>query len=153
MTERRPSLQRMPVENIMTKGVKTIEGNKLVEDCIKLMRDNDIGCVIVVEKETPVGIFTERDLLRRVAEDPGNLRRAMMDVMSRPLKAILPTATVWDAIGMMNDSRIRHLPVVDKEKLVGILSQRDVTRLIFSNKDLLLAGIGLEEMRRFMLGE
>jgi len=134
----------------MTRTVKTIEGRKLVEDSIKLMKENDIGCVVVTEKEVPVGIFTERDLLRRVAEDPNNLRLAMRDAMSKPLKTILPAATVWDAIEVMNNDKIRHLPVVDKGKLIGILSQRDLLRLFFSHKTLLLAAIGLEEMRRFM---
>jgi CBS domain-containing protein len=140
----------MPVENVMTKVVKTIEGRKSVEDSIKLMRENDIGCVVVMEKETPTGIFTERDLLKMVAEDPSNLRLTMIDAMSKPLKTILPTATIWEAIEVMNESRIRHLPVVDGGKLVGILSQRDMLRLFFSHKNLLLAAIGLEEMRRFM---
>ena len=140
----------MPVENVMTRAVKTIEGRKSVEDSIKLMRENDIGCVIVTEKETPLGMFTERDLLRKVAEDPDNLHLVMTDAMSKPLKTILPTATIWEAIEVMNNSKIRHLPVVDGEKLVGILTQRDILRLFFSHKDLLLAGIGLEEMRRFM---
>jgi len=150
MTDGRVSLKRMPVENIMTREVKTIEGKKLVEDSIKLMRENDIGCVVVLEKETPVGIFTERDLLRRVADHPHNLRLTMADVMSKPLKTILPTATVWDAIEAMNNGKIRHLPVVNAGRLVGMVSQRDLLRLFFSHKDLLLAAIGLEEMRRVM---
>ena len=50
------------------------------------------------------------------------------------------------------DSKIRHLPVFDKGKLVGMLTQRDLFRLLFSYKELLLAGLSLEEMRRFMLG-
>ena len=150
MTDGRLSLKRMPVENVMTRTVKTIEGKKLVEDSIRLMRENDIGCVVVVEGEIPIGIFTERDLLRRVAENPRNLRLAMADAMSKPLKTVIPTASVWDAIEVMNNDKIRHLPVVNEEKLVGILSQRDVLRFFFSHKDLLLAAIGLEEMRRFM---
>lgn len=153
MGQRRPSLQRMPVESIMTTGVITIEGSKLVEDCVKLMSKNDIGCVVVVDKDSPLGMFTERDLLRTLAKDVGNLHLTMTDAMNKPLKTILPAATVWDAIEMMNNGRIRHLPVVDKGKLVGILTVRDLVRLIFSKKDLILAGIGQEEMRRLMLGE
>jgi CBS domain-containing protein len=152
MAEKRPSLRGLRVEDVMTKEVKTIDGGKPLQDCIKMMRDSEIGCVIVTEKGTPVGIFTERDLLRKVAEDPGNLRLAMSDVMSGPLSTILPAATIWDAIRAMNNSKIRHLPVVNNGRLVGILTERDVFRLFFSYNDLMLAALKLEETRRFLSG-
>lgn len=135
----------------MTKAVKTIDADRSFEDSLRIMGASDIGCVVVVEKETPVGVLTERDVLRKAAEGPERLSLAMKDVMSKPLVTIQSTATIWDAIELMNDNKIRHLPVVDKGKLVGILTQRDLFRLFFSYKELLLSAINLEEMRRFMM--
>lgn len=152
MAGTRLSLRTMPVEDLMTREVKTIEGRNSLEDCIGVMRGNDIGCAVVVEKGTPVGIFTERDLLRKVADGKANLQLTMTEVMSNPLKTISPTASIWDAIEIMNNSKIRHLPVVDKGRLVGIITERDLFQLFFSQRDLLLSAITQEEMRRFMFG-
>ena len=142
----------MPVRDVMTKVVRTIEGGRSLEDSLRIMVGNDIGCVVVVEKEAPVGIFTERDVLRRAGEGQDRLSLAMKDVMSKPLVTIAPTATIWDAIEAMNGNKIRHLPVVDGGALVGILTQKDLFRLFFSYKELLLSAINREETRRFMLG-
>ncbi len=152
MTSPRLSLKRMPVAEVMATEVKTIEAGMSVEDCIGLMRDNDIGCAVVIDKGVPVGIFTERDLLRSAAYGPERLGLTMREVMSRPLKTIPPTSTLWEAIEVMNKARIRHLPIVEGERLVGVLTERDLMRLFFSHKDLLLSAISLEETRRFMLG-
>jgi CBS domain-containing protein len=141
----------MRVAEVMTKEVKTVESGRTLEDSLAVMVANDIGCVVVMDGRSPVGIFTERDVLRRAAQGQERLRLAMKDVMSSPLVTVPPTATIWDAIESMSASKIRHLPVVDGGALVGILTQRDVFRLFFSYKELLLSAINLEEMRRFMM--
>lgn len=142
----------MRVAEVMTKEVKTVESDGTFEDSVRVMVANDIGCVVVTSESSPVGMFTERDVLRRAAQGQERLSLAMRDVMSTPLVTIAPTATIWDAIETMNDKKIRHLPVVEKGALVGILTQKDLLRLFFSYKELLLSAINLEEMRRFMLG-
>jgi CBS domain-containing protein len=141
----------MRVAEVMTKGVKTVESGRTFEDSLTLMVANDIGCVVVTEKGSPVGIFTERDVLRRAAQGQERLQIAMKDVMSKPLVTIAPTATIWEAMESMSASKIRHIPVVDGGDLVGILTQRDLFRLFFSYKELLLSAINVEEMRRFMM--
>jgi len=135
------SLAEIPVKSVMTKGVKTIEASKPLVDSIRLMNNHDIGSVVVVENDKPVGIFTERDLVRKLASGLGSLKRSMTEIMSRPLTTILPTATIWDAIILMDRNKIRRLPVVQQEKLVGILTQRDVFRLIVSQQNLLLEAV------------
>jgi CBS domain-containing protein len=149
--DKKPSLRTMRVAEVMTKGVKTVESGRTFEDSLTLMVANDIGCVVVTEEGSPVGIFTERDVLRRAAQGQERLQLAMKDVMSKPLVTVAPTATIWEAMESMSASKVRHLPVVDGGALVGILTQRDMFRLFFSYKELLLSAINLEEMRRFMM--
>ncbi len=128
----------------MTKEVKTIQETKTVADCVRVMRDANIGCVVVVEEksETPVGIFTERDLVRKTA-DKGNevLGSTMSQVMTKPLTIVSPGATVWDALTLMGRGDMRRLPVVENGRLVGILTERDIFRLILAHQNLLLESV------------
>lgn len=127
----------------MTKDVKTIEAKKTIADAVKAMRDAKVGCLVVVDKDrTPVGIFTESDLVRRVADKgQGALGLAMADVMSKPLTIISPSATIWDAVTLMGRADIRRLPVVENGRLAGILTEKDVFRLILSQQSLLLESV------------
>ncbi len=127
----------------MNKDVKTIEAGKTLADGIKAMRDANIGSLIVVNKDQrPVGIFTERDLVRRMAEKGhGVLNQAMSQVMNKPLTIISPSATIWDAMTLMGRADIRRLPVVENGILVGILTERDLLRLILAQQNLLLESV------------
>jgi len=136
-----PSLTDATVGSFMTKDVRTGDVNTPLRDCVRLMMEQNIGSVVVLEKETPVGIFTERDLVRLVGGGKENLDAKMSEVMSSSLATIAPTATLWDAISLMGHMNIRRLPVVDKGKLVGILTEKDVMRLLLSQQNLLLEAV------------
>jgi CBS domain-containing protein len=127
----------------MTKDVKTIDAAKPLADCVKMMGDADIGSLVVVGKDqTPVGIFTERDLVKKVAQKGhAVLSLPMAQVMSKPLTIISPVATIWDALTLMGRAGIRRLPVVENGRLVGILTERDVFRLILARQSLLLESV------------
>lgn len=127
----------------MTKGAETVDAATILADAVRTMRDAKIGCIVVVGKDkTPVGIFTESDLVRKVAEKGhGVLSLALARVMSKPLTIISPVATVWDAMTLMGRAGIRHLPVVENGRLVGIITERDVFRLVLSHQNLLLESV------------
>jgi CBS domain-containing protein len=134
------SLAQTSVASLMVKNVKTIGVRNPVVECIKIMKDADIGSVVVLDETTkPVGIFTERDLVRRIGEKLENLSLPMSRAMTKPLITIPPSATVWDALVLMGKYDIRRLPVMDSKSLVGIVTERDVFRLILSEQTLLLA--------------
>lgn len=141
--QRHLSLIDAPVRGVMTKDVKTIEATKTLQDAVKTMRDAKIGCVVVVGKDqTPVGMFTERDLVNKMADKGhGVLGTAMAQVMTKPLTIISPSATIWDAVTLMGRADIRRLPVVENGHLIGILTERDVLRLILSQQSLLLESV------------
>jgi len=92
--------------------------------------DRDIGSVVVASGYRPVGMFTERDLLRCILDDPRLLERPVGDVMTQPVVTARPDQEVVDAFELMNANEVRRLPVVDAGRLVGIVTERDLLRWV-----------------------
>lgn len=117
------------VKEVMTKNVITIESSELVKEAAELMDKHDIGCLIVVDEGKPIGIVTERDMLKRVLlqfRDPRITR--ISDIMSTPLMVSTPETELRDAVRLMNERRIKKLVVVNGGSLIGLLSITDVVR-------------------------
>ena len=121
---------RDTVGAVMTRGVVTVAPGDPVEAALRAMIDRDIGSVVVCEGESPVGVFTERDVTRRVLDDPGMLRRSIGELMSGPAVTAQADAEVVDAFELMNARGIRRLPVVEDGRLVGIVTERDLLRWV-----------------------
>lgn len=88
-----------------------------------------VGAIVVIDDDRLVGIFTERDVLRRVVGgglDPNRTR--VMDVMSDSVITVVPEATIEETLTLFTQKRCRHLPVVNDNRLVGLISIGDVTR-------------------------
>lgn len=136
------SLIDATVGSVMTKNVRTVGASALLRDCVRVMMEQNIGALIVLENDKPVGIFTERDLVRLIGGGHENaLNETMSKVMSRSLTTVAPTATLWDAISLMGRMDIRRLPVLDKGKLVGIVTEKDIMRVILSQQNLILESV------------
>jgi CBS domain-containing protein len=116
------------VKDLMTKNVVTIESNKTVAEAAFLMSENDIGDLVVMENNTPVGIVTERDFVRRVLAEKKPVSTKISEVMTTPLKVIDPEAPIKEAARRMVNRKIRRLPVIKDNKLVGILTAADFAR-------------------------
>ena len=116
------------VKDLMTKNVVTIDVNKTVVEAAALMSENDIGDLIVMEDNTPVGIVTERDFVRRVLAEGKSTESKVSEVMTRPLKVIDPDAPIKEAARRMVNKRIRRLPVIKDNKLVGIITAADFAK-------------------------
>jgi CBS domain-containing protein len=117
----------MKVEAAMRSPPITISGDSPASKAVDSMLANNIGSVIVVEGEKPVGIITEKDILTRLVgtqRDPNKTRAN--EIMSSPLITIEREKSLLEALNIMESSEIRRLVVVDKEKIVGILSERRV---------------------------
>jgi CBS domain-containing protein len=112
----------------MTKNVVTIDANKTVVEAAALMSENDIGDLIVMDNNTPVGIVTERDFVRRVLAEGKSTESKVSEVMTRPLKVIDPDAPIKEAARRMVNKRIRRLPVIKDNKLVGIITAADFAK-------------------------
>jgi CBS domain-containing protein len=115
------------VEEIMTTKPRTVNVDDTVLDAARVMRDNDIGDVIVVEDGQVTGIVTDRDIVvRAVAEGRDADSTAVGEICTTGVQAIEPDASVDDALRMMRDADIRRLPVVKNGRPVGILSLGDI---------------------------
>jgi CBS domain-containing protein len=117
----------MLVRDIMIKDVITAEKNLSVKQCSDILFKRHIGAIIVVDTEKRViGIFTERDIVRVIAQDI-SLNTPLEDVMTTNMITIQEDATFGEAKELMRLYRIRRIPVIDSEnKLVGLLSLRHI---------------------------
>jgi CBS domain-containing protein len=122
--------KNIPVESIMTQKVVTIEGQKTILEACHHYRNHRIGCLIVTNKNTPLGIITERDIIERVIIQGKNPKTTLVeDIMSTDLKMIPSSATVEFAAQTMMKHKIKKLPVVSENKMVGIVTVTDITRI------------------------
>ena len=128
------------VEDVMSSPVVTVREDDTVEKVAKLMDEYSIGSVVVVrDKDEPVGVITERDIVRKVvARDrrPSEVRAA--EIMSTPLFTIEPDKDVKEAARTMGRYDIRRLIVMHKGRMVGIVSSRDILQAVPSLLDLMI---------------
>ena len=121
---------RIPVVEIMTQTPVTIHGDATAKTAAGLMREKNIGSLVVVDTGKPMGIVTERDLVTKVAaEDKQPSRVLVRDIMTSPVVAVHPHEEVAEAAKLMAERKIRRLPVVKEGKLIGIVTENDILRI------------------------
>jgi CBS domain-containing protein len=118
------------VKGIMSAPVVSVAAQATVAQALRAMIDHDIGAVVVADGHTPLGVFTERDLTRRILDDSALLSRPIEEVMSAPVTSASPDDEVMVAFRVMSDKKIRRLPVVEAGELVGIVTERDLLRWV-----------------------
>lgn len=124
------------------KHLQTVEVDTPVADAIRIMCDANIGCVLVVEKERLAGILAERDVMCRIGHAGKNAADLKVgDVMTEKVLAVPPSLTVEEALVQCTDRRVRHLPVVEDNKLLGLLSIGDLVRFVVKDKDRAIADL------------
>jgi CBS domain-containing protein len=108
-----------------------------VFDALRMMSDKDIGALLVMDGEQMVGIMSERDYARKVVLLGKTSRETMVDeIMSKKVFTIHPDQTVEEAMELMNGKHIRHLPITDGDKVMGIISIGDVVKaIIFKQRE------------------
>lgn len=109
-------------------GVTTVDAGETMRNAVKTMAYNNFGALVVTVEGMPVGIVTERDVLRQTAEGPAFLDRKVEDVMTRDIVVATLSDDVEAIKRIMTEKRIRHIPVMHDRKLVGIVSIGDVVR-------------------------
>ncbi|DAC71866.1 MAG TPA: hypothetical protein DSN98_08160 [Thermoplasmata archaeon] len=117
----------MLVKEIMTKNVVTIDADASVFDACMMYKEKKVGCLVVVKDETCAGIATERDLIERSIcqhRDPENTK--VSEIMSRNIKIVYALDTVEKALETMKLYKIKKLPVISSEKVVGIITITDI---------------------------
>jgi len=118
------------VKEAMKTNLAVINPNFSVIEAAKVMKKRNIGNVIVVEGDQPVGILTESDILKKVVAEGKNPEKTMVkDVRSTPIIVVDPYITLEEAMKTMGKCNVRRLPVIEDNKLIGIITQRDISRI------------------------
>ena len=116
--------------------VHTIGPDARVIDALKLMAEKDVGALIVTEGGRLAGIISERDYARKVIlQGKSSHDIAVREIMTSKLVTVQPRHTVEECMGLMTSKRIRHLPVTEGERLIGVLSIGDLVKEVIAEQE------------------
>jgi CBS domain-containing protein len=130
-------------------SVYRIAPTATVFDALKLMADKEIGALLVMEGDAVVGIFTERDYARKVALMARSSKETLVrDVMTAPVMYVRPDQTSEECMALMTENRLRHLPVIEDGRLIGLISIGDLVKDIISEQRFII-----EQLEHYIVGD
>lgn len=128
------------VRDIMKKDVITIQYDKSALDASKMLKEKEISFLVIQKDGNPIGLVTERDIVRKIAaEDKKSSDLSIKDLMSKNFKWVKPEDSIEHAIQKMLNNNIRRLLVLENDKLVGVITQTDLSGYLRSK--LLINGV------------
>jgi len=120
-------------------SVVSVTPSSTVLDALKVMAEKEIGAVIVIDGEHLVGIFSERDYARKVVlQGKASKDTPVREIMTERVVCVRPEQSIEDCMGLMTDKRIRHLPVLQHKKVIGVISIGDVVKEMLSEKEFVI---------------
>ena len=125
-----PIQQKTWVKEVMSNSIVSVDSSVTATNAAKMMEDTGVGAVIVLENNLPVGIVTDRDLAIKITAHSYPIDTPIRRIMSSPLISIDPNSDLWVASDLMSTRNIRKLPVIDDDKVVGILTSSDLVKHI-----------------------
>jgi CBS domain-containing protein len=138
------SIESTSVATFMTKNVKTETEDQNIQSACRNMHQNNIGSIVIVKRDddndqyTPTGIITERDVVRIIGSlDQSLLKLPLRDLMSKPLVTITSNNSLKDALQIMQQKNIRRLVIVENERAIGIITTKDLFKMIMNNQNLI----------------
>jgi len=126
----------------------SVTPNSTVYEAVKMLAEKNIGALVVMEGDNLAGIVSERDYLRKVAltqRDSSGITVA--EIMTSPVACARPDQSVEECMAMMTDKRIRHLPVVEDDKLIGVISIGDLVKAIIAEQQFII-----EQLEHYIAG-
>jgi len=123
------------VKEIMNPNVVSVGSDASLKHVAELMSSQKIGSIVIVDKDTPVGIITERDFATKVILENYSGQTKVSEVMSSPIIHISPDQSVADVIDLMANKEIRKIPVIDSGKVIGIVTGTEFLRLFVQSTD------------------
>ncbi len=138
----------MQILQIKGNDVWTVSPQETVYEALQLMADKDIGALIVTDKGKVVGIFSERDYARKVILEGRSSKETLVkDIMTERVVGIHIDTTVDTCMQLMTEGHFRHLPVMDGDRLIGVVSIGDVVKSIITDQ-----GHLIEQLENYILG-
>ncbi len=123
-------MQKIGVDKIMNNSVVSVDSSVSATDAAKMMEDTDVGAVIVLENGSPIGIVTDRDFAIKITAHSYPIDTPVRRIMSSPLISIDSSSDLWMASDLMSSRNVRKLPVIDDDKVVGIITSSDIVKHI-----------------------
>jgi CBS domain-containing protein len=121
--------------------VYSVEPGSTVFQALKLMAEKNIGAVVVMDKEMRIhGIFSERDYARKMMDEGMSAQATRVkEVMTTLLVTVNPDTRINECMALMTEKRVRHLPVIEGEKLVGVVSIGDVVKSVVTEQEMVIS--------------
>ena len=133
----------------MTHSPIVVHPEDSLKSCANIMKNNHVGAVIVKDQGKPLGILTEQDVVRKaVARGDDPEKTKVREVMEKGLRTIGAEEDIFDALVKMRDLNIRHLPVMDNSKMIGLLTLKDILKIQPQLFELLVEKIEVREAER-----
>ena len=130
-------------------NVETIAPATSVFDAVRLMAEKNIGALLVMEGQTIAGMLTERDYARKIILMGRSSKETLVrDIMTSPVMYVRPDQTNEECMALMTDNRVRHLPVVDNGRLVGLISIGDLVKDIISEQKFII-----DQLEHYIMGD
>lgn len=137
------------LESKQHQTVYNIRPDARVLDAVKMMAEKKIGALLVMEGERVVGIISERDYARKIVlMGRSSSDTAVRDIMSSPVMYVRPDQTNEECMALMTENRLRHLPIMDDGKLVGLISIGDLVKDIISEQQ-----FTIEQLEHYIRGD
>lgn len=136
------------VLNVKGRTIWSVTPDTSVYEALKMMAERNVGALLVLENDQLSGIFSERDYARKVALLGKSSRDTpVKDIMTQKVDCVRPNQSVRECMAMMTDKHIRHLPVVEEDHLVGLISIGDVVKAIISDQE-----FTIEQLENYISG-
>ena len=127
-------------------GIYSVDPDAPVLDAIKLMAEHSVGALLVMRDQQLIGVVSERDYARKVIlKGFASSETPVRQIMTSPVTSVSPDKSVRDCMRIMTEKRFRHLPVVDRDRVLGVLSIGDLVRAVLEEQQQTI-----EELERYI---
>lgn len=130
-------------------GVWSVPPDSTVYDALRLLDERDVGALLVIRGEELVGILSERDYARKVAlKGKTSMKTPVSEIMTDKVVVVEPERTIEQAMAIMTERRLRHLPVVENDKVIGLVSIGDLVKEIIADREFII-----EQLETYIAGQ
>src|SRR3989338_2595456 len=121
------------VRKVMLTDVPTLKKEDKIEEAARLLIKTENGCLVVIENDVPIGILTELDIVKHIKSAKKNLRQPVNGIMSSPITFMTPDTRLDEALKIIDTKRFRKYPVIENNRLVGLVTKNDIVLSISDN--------------------